>query len=230
MYLISYFFRFSSFSFLFNFPEPADSWTIEQVMHWWLLRSHAESDAAYEDIVAGLSSQLEDGKNSMMTDHKTVSDIISGKTPSENADPQKPVVVSAVVKEHSVKEHSVETTKPVMNVNNNEEEGTIYVELQSGDYQGETFTLQPKARSHAWVGRSQGKKFREKGISLPKDLEVSTTHGRFEFLRNKLVYVDTGSTNGSRLGEVDIAPNEPVELESGMIIAVGQTMMKITLS
>jgi hypothetical protein len=205
-----------------NFPEPADSWTIEQVMHWWLLRAHTESEADYEHIVAGLSSQLEDGKNGLMNDHKTVSDIISGKTPSENADPQKPVVVSAVVKEHSV-----ESTKPVVN---NNEEGTIYVELQSGDYQGETFTLQPKARSHAWVGRSQGKKFREKGISLPKDLEVSTTHGRFEFLRNKLVYVDTGSTNGSRLGEVNIAPNAPVELISGMIITVGQTMMKITLS
>lgn len=190
-------------------------------MHWWLLRAHAESDASYEDIVAGLSSQLADGKKSLMNDHKAVSGIVSGNGPSENADPQKPGVKGVV------KEHTVNPVKPVVADNH---EGTIFIEIQAGDYQGATYTLQPKTRSHAWVGRSQGKKFREKGISLPKDLEVSTTHGRFELLRNKFVYVDTGSTNGSRLGEADIVPNEPVELAPGMIITVGQTVMKITLS
>eukprot|EP00980_Cylindrotheca_fusiformis_P006157 scaffold1319_cov126-Cylindrotheca_fusiformis.AAC.46 len=200
--------------------EPANTWTIEQVMHWWLLHSHAESDAAYEVIVKDLSSQLEEGKEALMNDHKVVSEFLSGKGPSENEDPQEPAV-SGVVKEKTVK-----TAKPMVKDNQG---ASIFVEIQAGDYQGNTYTLEPKVRSHAWVGRSQGKKFREKGISLPKDLEVSTTHGRFELLRNKFVFVDTGSTNGSRVGEADIVPNEPVELESGMIITVGQTVMKITL-
>ena len=185
-------------------------------MHWWLLRSHGESEAVYEEIVSNLSKQLDDGKKVLLEDHKKVSDIINCKAPNENADPQNAKTVAGNV--------SITKKKPI------KVEGMIHIEIKEGEYQGATFSLQPKTRSHAWVGRSQGKKFRDKGVSLPKDLEVSTTHGRFELLRNKFVYVDTGSTNGSRVGDNKIQPNEPVELESGMIITVGQTVMEISLS
>lgn len=200
--------------------EPKDSWTIEQVMNWWLLRAHSESDAAYEQIVESLAKQLEQGKESLMNDHKAVSNIVEGKVDSvENNDPQTNVV-KPIVDEPN--------TKPEVKVAP-KNKGTILIEIQAGDYEGQTYNLHPKARSHAWVGRSQGKKFREKGISLPKDLEVSTTHGRFELLGNQLVYVDTGSTNGSRIGDLDIEPNSPIVLESGMLITVGQTVMRVTL-
>ncbi|CAJ1936943.1 unnamed protein product [Cylindrotheca closterium] len=199
--------------------EPKDSWTIEQVMNWWLWRAHGESDAAYEQIVESLTKQLEHGKKSLVNDHEKVSNMLDGKTnPNENHDPQTNVV----------KTIDESNAKPKVQVVPKQDDA-ILIEIQTGDYEGQTYKLHPKARSHCWVGRSQGKKFREKGISLPKDLEVSTTHGRFELLRNQLVYVDTGSTNGSRLADIDIAPNSPVVLESGMHITVGQTVMKVTL-
>lgn len=188
-------------------------------MNWWLWRAHGESDAAYELIAHSLTKQLEQGKESLIKDHKTVSNMLEGKTNSnENDDPQT----------NLVKAVDESTTKPEAKVAP-KQDATILIEIQTGDYEGQTHKLHPKARSHAWVGRSQGKKFREKGISLPKDLEVSTTHGRFELLRNQLVYVDTGSTNGSRVADLDLEPNSPVVLETGMLITVGQTVMRVTL-
>jgi hypothetical protein len=106
---------------------------------------------------------------------------------------------------------------------------TIHVDVIAGEYQGAFFDLQPRSRNHAWVGRSQGRKFRDKGISLPKDLEVSTSHGRFEYSRGKFYYLDAASTNGSRIQNMEIEPNKPYELYTGIEITVGQTIMKITL-
>ena len=109
--------------------------------------------------------------------------------------------------------------------------GTIHIDIVGGgEYDGTSFQVKPTKSAHSWVGRSTSKKFREKGISLPKDLEVSTTHGRFEKKMGKFVYVDTGSTNGSRLGDVELEPDQKVELYTGMEITVGQTVMKITVA
>lgn len=194
-------------------------------MHWWLLRSHSESEASYEDLVARLSKQLNEGKDSLWQDHKHVSDIMNGNVPvsksNENSDPQQHKSQSsskAVVADEKA------TTSTDMSCD------TIRIDILGGEYQGSTFELAPKKNLYAWVGRSQGKKFREKGISLPKDLEVSTTHGRFELRHgNKFVYVDTGSTNGSRVGGLEIEADQPIALETGMEITVGQTVMKITV-
>jgi hypothetical protein len=194
-------------------------------MHWWLLRAQSKSEASYKEVVSGLTSQFEEGKKSLWEDHEKVSEILTG----ENANPQKVAPVVAPEKPPAVIPQEKNQQKEKTAADISKPVGMILVEIQAGEYEGSTYTLQPKARAYSWVGRSQGKKFREKGISLPKDLEVSTTHGRFELLKNKLVYVDTGSTNGSRVGEDEIKPNEPLVLESGMIITVGQTLMKITL-
>mmetsp|Transcript_49807 Transcript_49807/g.75779 ORF Transcript_49807/g.75779 Transcript_49807/m.75779 type:complete len:208 (-) Transcript_49807:212-835(-) len=205
---------------LLDFPysvddEPTDDWTIEQVMHWWLLQAHSNSDAAYEDMVSRLSGQLAEAKASLWEDHRQVTKIMAGEGSDENSNPQNLP--------------DTNTTEPAKATASSQSSDTIHIQIVDGEYQGTSYDLQPKGRVYSWVGRSQGKKFREKGISLPKDLEVSTTHGRFETQRGKFYFVDTGSTNGSKVGNMDLEPNAPIELETGMEITIGQTVMRITL-
>jgi hypothetical protein len=43
---------------------------------------------------------------------------------------------------------------------------------------GATALMDEQNRSEFWFGRSTGKRFKESGVSLPQDLEVSTKHGK----------------------------------------------------
>eukprot|EP00934_Nitzschia_sp_Nitz4_P005551 Nitzschia sp. Nitz4//scaffold141_size107518//22306//23113//NITZ4_004268-RA/size107518-augustus-gene-0.91-mRNA-1//-1//CDS//3329536264//5541//frame0 len=219
--------------------EPTTSWTVEQVLQWWLLRSHAETEAAYDDTVAKLAAQLQEGKDSLWQDHKQVL-VATNKeqsNTSENDDPQQSSNVNVDPKPAVVKPSSVKTNKPTTSSHSRKEpeepplaSDTIRIDILQGEYEGKSYFLKPSGRTVAWVGRSQGKKFREKGISLPKDLEVSTTHGKFESRRGKFVYSDDGSTNGSVVNGNNVEAKQIVELESGMQILVGQTLMQITLA
>lgn len=126
---------------------------------------------------------------------------------------------------------SADTTNSVSaSATNNKKPDTIHIDLLGGPYEGAFFDLQPKSRSHAWIGRSSSAKFKDRGISLPQDLEISTSHGRFELKGGTFYYTDIASTNGSRINGEECEPNVPYELsETGMMILAGQTMMKVTL-
>jgi hypothetical protein len=111
------------------------------------------------------------------------------------------------------------------------------------DLIGHTFTLHPKLRAPCWVGRSKAQKLRDRGISLPFDSEVSSTHGKFEWRGTShstaaFYYCDTGSTNGSYVKGPDAAvgddpkvmePNDPVLLQHGTELVIGKTHFKIHL-
>jgi hypothetical protein len=105
----------------------------------------------------------------------------------------------------------------------------LQVEVVEGPYIGKKWELQPRPKQPCFIGRSQGKKFRDKGISIPKDLEVSTTHGKFEVVGHSIYFTDTESTNGSYLREDDQV--KPLEREkayhiiTGSVLIVGQTKM-----
>ncbi len=49
------------------------------------------------------------------------------------------------------------------------------------------------------MGRSTGKAFKEKGVSLYKDKEISTTHAKIEIRNGQAFLIDADSTNGTLL-------------------------------
>ena len=116
---------------------------------------------------------------------------------------------------------------------------TIHIDVVSGPNEGLFYDLQPRTRTYSWIGRSQGRKFKQKGISLPKDLECSTTHGRFEYTNTtntggendgpKFYFVDVGSTNGTQIDGYECEPNVSYVLSTGMNILCGKTNLKVTL-
>ncbi len=122
----------------------------------------------------------------------------------------------------------------------------LQITILSGPHESQTFQLQPKnnnstqSSSCCLIGRSKGKKFLRNGISLNKDQEVSTTHGKFSMeevlvdnggtdgVQNKFYYTDVGSTNGSTVGDnVRLEPNVRMEIEEGMVLRIGNSTLKI---
>jgi hypothetical protein len=105
----------------------------------------------------------------------------------------------------------------------------LLVEVLTGPHEGATYLLKPRPSRPCEIGRSKGKKFLSRGVSLHKDSEVSTCHGKFELKAGKMFYTDTGSTNGtSYMGEA-IQDNVPMEIENGMILVFGVSELKFTL-
>ncbi|KAG7365842.1 FHA domain containing protein [Nitzschia inconspicua] len=221
--------------------EPTEEWKVEHVLQWWLLRAHAESDAEYDKIVEGLSQQLEQGKKDLWDAHEQVTEILNNDTINSDSENYESSNTNMDTENENTQHTSGkdDVTKPDASINSKlgssttshttTKPNTIRVDIISGEYVGQSFDLKPQSRNHCWVGRSQGKKFRDKGISLPKDLEVSTSHGRFEYARGKFFYMDAASTNGSRIQDMEIDPNVSHEIRTGMEITVGQTIMRITL-
>jgi pSer/pThr/pTyr-binding forkhead associated (FHA) protein len=208
---------------------------VEQVLNWWLLRAKSETDAAHEQTVEKLQTQMDEGMKSLWDDHTQVKAIADG----ENADPQRQRQADAgePADKPKTKEETTTTATAAAstsdNTNGNElESGTFRVEIVGGPYSGETFALKPTGSKFCWIGRSQSKKFTRNGISLPHDAEVSTSHGKFILGKgkNKFVYVDDGSTNGSWINGEFIERHVEYPLETGMQIVAGATTMNITLS
>ena len=98
------------------------------------------------------------------------------------------------------------------------------------------------------MGRSKGKKFVTNGISLFKDQEVSTTHGkiiveeeeeekkehttittRMNNPRLLFYFVDVGSTNGTFYNGVALEPHQRLLLTNDMELRVGNSVLKFSL-
>ena len=91
---------------------------------------------------------------------------------------------------------------------------SLQITITSGPHTHQTFNLIPKPSQPCLIGRSKGKKFIKNGISLYKDQEVSTTHGKISVehvylddndgsgsggMQTKFYYTDVGSTNGTTM-------------------------------
>jgi hypothetical protein len=180
-------------------------------MQWCLLRSHEATAAKHDELTNALNQQLDEGTKELWKCHELA--VASG---AENEKPPKS-------DKDAENEQQISKSEPSSNVK------YIHVDVTDGPYAGITYKLQPKKRAACWVGRSAGKKFVEKGISLAKDDEVSTTHGKFELTNGKAFFTDTGSTNGTVHAGQELEDNVPLELQDGMSLKMGCTTVKITL-
>jgi hypothetical protein len=128
---------------------------------------------------------------------------------------------------------------PQPNANNS----TMAVQITSGPHAPSRFHLRPRPGAPCLVGRSKGKKFVKNGISLHRDQEVSTTHGKFVvveedggggggggLLRKRYYFVDVGSTNGTVHDGVPLVPNVRLSLVDGMELKIGNSILRIVLS
>ncbi|EGZ17220.1 hypothetical protein PHYSODRAFT_544888 [Phytophthora sojae] len=93
---------------------------------------------------------------------------------------------------------------------------SISVRCITGPYRGRKFHMDIDVKRHSscFVGRSTGRKFRPpRGLSMPKDSELSTSHGEIKMeATGKIFFVDTDSTNGTRINDVELEAHEPYEL------------------
>lgn len=163
----------------------------------------------------------------------------------ENTDPQQRVEEHHYLKQSSATTTTVISTSSKLVKSKSTSSSSIQIFITNGPHISQSYILQPKPTQPCFIGRSKGKKFIRNGISLSKDQEVSTTHGKVsvdeeeeeEVVMNendygsrrvqyKFYYTDVGSTNGTTVGEHRLEPNVRMEIEEGMEIRVGNSILK----
>jgi hypothetical protein len=80
----------------------------------------------------------------------------------------------------------------------------VILKCVAGPHIGQKFRLESPpgtTEDEFKMGRSTGRHFKEKGVSLYKDKEISTTHAKIEFKNGCVFLIDAKSTNGTQLNE-----------------------------
>lgn len=189
-------------------------------------------------------------KNSSMNNDSSHSTVVAAAVSNENVTPS---IVNRMYDDEHQQNNIASSTKKFSDmkistntvINNNEtgsgngviqqqqQQQAIRVDIVSGPYIGKFFILKPTSRSACLIGRSTSKKFKDKGISLSKDGEISTSHGKIEKIDNDYYYIDTGSTNGSKLKEsgYEIPSHEPILLPKISIteLIIGASTLQIQI-
>mmetsp|Transcript_13976 Transcript_13976/g.18219 ORF Transcript_13976/g.18219 Transcript_13976/m.18219 type:complete len:214 (-) Transcript_13976:357-998(-) len=195
---------------------PSNDWTVEEVFQWTLLQSQKATDERFDDTEKTLRQQLDDGVQVLLNLQKT------GNTNHENQDPNAIKQGEAGKSTDKKPSHEVPPSSYKFSIN-----------VLSGNHNGKTYDLHVSETQSCVLGRSRGKKFRDNGVSLSKDLEVSTTHGKFAMVEGKLCFIDTGSTNGSKVvkgdAEIELDPDDPCGLSTGTILICGTSRLEINI-
>mmetsp|Transcript_22299 Transcript_22299/g.33049 ORF Transcript_22299/g.33049 Transcript_22299/m.33049 type:complete len:274 (+) Transcript_22299:227-1048(+) len=245
---------------------PNDTWTIEQLLHWSLDQYHSAAISRTNSHLEALQAQCENECEDVMTLHELAvgmrergglnnnddneGELVESRE-EENANPQQQqqLVEGDYTNSNHLKPTSTSTVTNTTNTSKPKSTttttntSTLTITILTGPHESQTYKLQPKHTQPCLIGRSKGKKFLRNGISLSKDQEVSTTHGKFSIeqqvveddsssnggggVRNKFYYTDVGSTNGSTVGEARLEPNVRIEIEEGMELRVGNSALKI---
>lgn len=98
----------------------------------------------------------------------------------------------------------------------------VTLKCRTGAHSGQKFRLEPQvvdgdnndgaaaSNNNVFkIGRSTGKLFKERGVSLYKDKEVSTTHAKIEIRNEQAFLIDTQSTNGTLLNGREVPAQMP---------------------
>ena len=109
----------------------------------------------------------------------------------------------------------------------------IVLKCIGGPHLGQKFRLEPQTDDGEdlfKMGRSTGKHFKEKGVSLYKDKEISTTHAKIEIRNGQLFLLDMDSTNGTQLNGEDVERMKPMKLSGGDVITMGSSELKVEIT
>jgi hypothetical protein len=109
----------------------------------------------------------------------------------------------------------------------------VILKCMGGQHIGQKFRLEPNTENGEDVfkiGRSSGKQFKEKGVSLYKDKEISTTHAKIELKNGQVFLIDARSTNGTQLNGVDVEPLTPIRLKEGDVILMGSSELIVNIT
>lgn len=197
--------------------EPNEDWTVEEVFQWTLLRSYKVIDEQIETISQSLRNDLDEGGKQLERVRKEASQKKPARQPNAENQPNQSDTKPATKVDRAVPTIVSITAKVLRST--------------TSEYEGAVFKLKLTQKNKCWLGRSGGKKFKNNGISLSKDGEVSTTHGKFELFKDGNVYfTDSSSTNGSTLDGVGLDPEVPYVIETGMTLAVGGILLEFTVS
>lgn len=198
------------YSFLFHrthkVPFPTGKSTVEETLNFVLQQALAKTDKKAEMALKVLRQELEDGTRELYECHEQLIENC------ENYKPKEAAKTSSCSKKEVAPQNK----------------DTLKIDVISGEHAGTTFFVTPKPNKPCLLGRSKGKKFKQNGVSLCSDLEVSTTHGKFTVENGTFYFTDTGSSNGTLIRDEDIAVDVPHVLEDGMEIKVGQSILKVT--
>lgn len=173
-------------------------------------------------------------------DEASPSHIVQSQKEAQTAENVKPMKGGTnknevdVVKSEQAVSSSTSTTAANQSSRTRRKQNNLHVEILTGPHEGSTYLLKPRTNRPCEIGRSKGKKFRERGISIFKDSEVSTSHGRFETKpgavhAGKIYFVDTGSTNGTSFMGEALEDNVPLELADGMVLCFGESDLRFTI-
>jgi hypothetical protein len=108
----------------------------------------------------------------------------------------------------------------------------VILKCVGGPHLGQRFRLESSGEGTEEtfkVGRSTGRHFKEKGVSLYKDKEISTTHAKIEIRNGNAFLVDLRSTNGTLLNGTQIESAIPFRLKEDDVITFGSTELRVTV-
>lgn len=212
--------------------EPDDDWTVEQLIHWSLAGYQERANGRLAAHVASYREQCESECDQVMELHREAVRLSKAAKPSSGDGPEEGNATVAPVVDENVANDAKPSAAPSSGAGPSP--GSVEVHVTDGNHAGSKFLLRPRPGAPCLVGRSKGKKFIKNGISLSKDQEVSTTHGKFlveveEDGDLAFYFVDVGSTNGTQYKGERLEANRQVRLYDGMELILGNSVCRIAL-